>query len=595
MEIQDAKKYVDIFQKDGHSREETVDLISALPVNGERSELFEYIEIKYQTTPCRELTEYNLTDAGNAEYFTEQYGNILRYDHQRGRWLQWHTHCWRPENDGNIMRLALRAARSRYKEAVNVADLELRERISKWAIQSEQRFRLEACIAIASNLKPIADSGEHWDADGCLFCVKNGVIDLHTGSLRPGKPDDMITMQSPVTFEPEAKAPRWTQFIKEVSNGDSELEIYLQRGVGYSLTAETKAQLWFFLYGLGTNGKTTFTMTIRRLMGDYGVRIDSEDLMIRDKKSRGSNPKEGVADTRGKRYAVASEVQDGKKLDIGLLKDMSGQDSIKARRLYEHELEFIPTHKLWMFGNHKPIITDTTHAAWRRLKLIPFIYTVPDGVLDLDLQSKMEDELPGILNWAITGCLEWRRENFNEPGVVTDAVAAYRHDSDILADFLEDCCIFEHMATVSKSELKATYENWCKENGQDPVTRNTFKNRLMEKGIGEQRSSDGNIRLWVGIREKTKDGDGQIPDISDKTLKGFETNLTKLPEFPTKSPREERKSYSLQETDKTFVSNAPAGDMPPYPDKPCPKCGSEWTLNENGTNYICSECKYELK
>jgi len=416
-----------------------------------------------------------------------------------------------------------------------------------------------------------------------LFCVENGVIDLRSGELRPGKQEDMITMQTPVVYGAEAKAPRWLQFLDQVTGSNTELISYLQRGVGYSLTGETKAQLWFFLYGLGTNGKTTFTMTIRRLMGDYGVRIDSDDLMIKDKKARGSNPKEGVADTRGKRYAVASEVQDGKRLDIGLLKDMSGQDSIKARRLYEHEVEFLPTHKLWMFGNHKPVITDTTHAAWRRLKLIPFNFEVPENEIDDDLPTKLDMELPGILNWAIAGCLEWQSQKLSEPAVVTDAVAAYRHDSDILADFIEDCCILEYATTVPKSELKEAYENWCKDNGQEPITRNTFKNRLMEKGIGEGRSSDHKTRIWRGIRERTP------ADISDKTLENLASNGQKNRNSLIKSPHGDQKWGDLQETTKvlSFLSETASGNsLPPYPTKPC-FCGNdEWELDASG-QYVC--------
>lgn len=569
------------------TREDVQVWLSAQPENGyDPAEAHQLIDRVYQeqageTPPT---TPFNLTDSGNAEYFVSLFGDQVRYDHLRGRWLQWGTHCWRPETDGHIVRLALKAARTRYKAAVSVADLELREKIAKWAISSEQRAKLEASIAIAESLKPIADSGERWDRDGWLFCVQNGVVDLRSGQLRPGRPEDMVTQQSPVTFEPGAKAPRWEQFLDQVTGGNGELKSYLQRGVGYSLTAETKGQVWFFLYGLGSNGKTTFTMTIRRLMGDYGVRIDSDDLMIKEKKASGSSPKEGVADTRGKRFAVASEVQDGKRLDIGLLKDMSGQDSIKARRLYEHEQEFLPTHKLWMFGNHKPIITDTTHAAWRRLKLIPFAFKVPENEIDPDLQAKLDAELPGILNWAIAGCLEWQRENFNEPGVVTDAVAAYRHDSDLLADFIEDCCILEHMATASKSEMKDAYEQWCKENGQEPISRNTFKTRLIEKGVGEGRAGKRG-RFWTGIRLRTKADNG---DISDKTPGDFVAKVTKQTEFPIKSPHEERNSNTLQESDKSFVTDT-LGDLPD-----CPVCGrNEWTFSPDGD--LTCPCGYRQK
>jgi putative DNA primase/helicase len=590
MELNEVKQLIDTYHSAGKNREDTASIVSALPINGEEVEAFEYIEFRYQSTSEKELTLYNLTDAGNAEYFTDLYGNKLHYDHRRSHWLEWHEHYWRPENDVHIIRLALKAARTRYKAAVNIENLKLRDKISSWAIQSEQRSRLEACTAIAKNLKPIADSGDHWDADNWLFCVANGVIDLRTGELRPGKTDDMITLQSPVIFDKDAKCTLWHKFIDQITNGDVELQRYLQRAVGYSLTGETKAQLWFFLYGLGSNGKTTFTMIIRRLMGDYGVRLDSDDLMIKQKKGKGSSPKEGIADTRGKRYAIASEVQDGKQLDIGLLKDMSGQDTIKARRLYEHEIEFLPTHKTWMFGNHKPVIKDTTHAAWRRLKLIPFTYTVPENELDLDLQAKLEGELSGILNWAIEGCLQWQREGFNEPNVVTDAVLEYRHESDILADFIEDTCILEHLVTVVKSDLKETYENWCKENRCDPVTQKTFKDRLTEKGIREGRS--GKVRFWIGIRLKNDtDIDENINDKSDKNDKTHSQSSLKVTRDNEihKSPHTRKENEILCEKPLALVTLDTNDDIPPFPTRPCRNCGGDYYLSDF-KQWLCNNC-----
>lgn len=592
MNIEELKALIDTYHEAGKSRDDTVAIVSALPINGEASTAFEYVDTVYKATG-KGLGEFNLTDAGNAEYFISLYGENLRYDHSRGRWLRWVKHYWKPDTDKGITRLAVKSAREHYKNAVNIADLELRGRVAKWAIQSEGKARLEALVSLAKDFHPIADSGEHWDTNPWLFCVANGVVDLRTGELRDGKQSDMITMQSPVTYDKEAKCPIWLNFIEQVVMGNAEVNDYLQRAVGYSLTGETRSQLWFFLYGLGSNGKSTFTMTVRRMVGDYGVRLDSDDLMIRDKQARGSNPKEGVADTRGKRFAVASEVQDGKRLDIGLLKDMAGQDTIKARRLYEHEVEFMPTHKLWMFGNHKPVITDTTHAAWRRLKLIPFNFTVPDGAIDPDLQSKLEGELPGILNWAIEGCLKWQADGFNEPVIVTDAVAAYRHDSDILADFIEDCCTLEPLATVTKSELKELYDNWCKDNGQEPITRNTFKKRLIEKGIGEGRA--GNIgRFWTGIRVKV---DGDNGDKSDKTNPDFVPKVTKLSNFPTKSSHEEKKLNTLWKV--TKVSSLMPNDLPPeFPSKPC-FCGNSdfWLREQKGqpVEWVCCRCHPQPK
>lgn len=207
MELNEVEQLIDTYHAAGKSREDTVAIVSAIPINGEASEAFEYVELKYKAELEMGLTDYHMTDAGNAEYFCGQYGDNLRYDHARQRWLLWDKHRWKPESDGYIMRLALKSARDRYKAAANITDLELKERIAKWCISSEQRARLEACIAIARNLKPIADDGTQWDTSSWLFCVANGVIDLRTGGLRAGKPEDMITLQSPIVADNTALCP----------------------------------------------------------------------------------------------------------------------------------------------------------------------------------------------------------------------------------------------------------------------------------------------------------------------------------------------------------------------------------------------------
>jgi len=176
---------------------------------------------------------------------------------------------------------------------------------------------------------------------------------------------------------------------------------------------------------------------------------------------------------------------------------MTGGEIIKARRLYEHDVEFAPTHKLWLFGNHKPVITDTTISIWRTVKPIPFTVTIPTEKVDPDLAIELEAELPGMLTWAIKCCLEWQRYSFNEPKVVTSATSDYRHEEDILGDFIDDCCLLKPTGTVPKHELKDAYDAWCNSTGSQPTSQKVLKARLIERGITEGKS--GGARHWRGI------------------------------------------------------------------------------------------------
>ncbi len=258
----------------------------------------------------------------------------------------------------------------------------------------------------------------------------------------------------------------------------------------------------FFLWGLGCNGKSTFVSIIRKLLGNYGDRVNTDLFMVKDKNYGG--PKEGLANLRGKRFIVASEIQDGREFNSPLIKDITGGESVKADRKYEHEVEFQPQCKIWIVGNHKPVIKDTTLSIWRRMRLIPFTVTIPDSEIDPYLEQKLELELPGILTWAVRGCLDWQGSGFGESQAIKTATAEYRHDSDILGDFIEDCCQLDPEARMLKSELKEAYEAWCKDNGQEPVTQRTFSTRIQEKGVISHRGH-ANKHYWVGISLVTQE------------------------------------------------------------------------------------------
>jgi len=222
--------------------------------------------------------------------------------------------------------------------------------------------------------------------------------------------------------------------------------------------------------------------------------------MLKDKSIGG--PKEGLANLKGKRLVVASELEDGRRLAVGLIKDMTGGETIKADRKYEHEIEYQPTHKLWLVGNHRPVISDTTLSIWRRVKLIPFTVTIPQQEVDLDLSFKLEAELSGILSWCVKGCLDWQRDGLGEPHAVVAATASYRREQDILGDFIEDRCIVQPTAEVSKRDLRSLYSEWCRDNNVEEISQRTLRARLMERGITDRKGTGGG-RLWVGIRAKT--------------------------------------------------------------------------------------------
>jgi putative DNA primase/helicase len=512
---------------------------------------------------------------GNAERLIHHYGDILRFSYERKRWLVWTGKVWEWDSGAEITTLAQLTVRNIYHEAGDEPDEKKRKELVSHARRSESDHRINAMINQAQNRVPIKVC--QLDSDPWLFNCLNGTIDLRTGKLLPHRKEDLITTMVALEYDPAAECPQWLTFLDQVTGGDVELQRYLQRAAGYSLTGVTTEQCLFFLYGLGNNGKTTFLETILAMMGGYADTLATETLMIRERYTGG--PRESLANLKGKRLIITSEIPEGRRLNIGLVKDLTGGDTIKADRKYEHEIAFTPTHKIWIRGNHKPIIPDTSLAIWRRIKLIPFTVTIPPEKVDKELNQKLRAELAGILAWAVEGSLAWQLYGLNEPRTVSVATKNYQREQDILADFLEDCCVLEAKASIAKADLKAEYHRWCEDNRVEPIKQHTFRARLMERGVGE--GSDGKNRLWRGIRLRTEgdvitspsdktDDTTKLTDKTDRIFEGF-SYIGKT----EKIPRNLRQKCQ-------FVNG---NDSPECPGEllDCPVCGRcEWEYTPDG-------------
>jgi len=324
---------------------------------------------------------FNLTDTGNAERLVRKHGSNLHYCEVRKKWLVWSGKAWEWNLGSKIMALAKETARAIYAEAANEANDNKRAELVTHAKQSESRFRRAAMADLAISEPEIPITLEELDTDPWLFNCKNGTIDLRTGELKPHDKDDLITHISPVEYLPDAECPLWLEFLKTVTNNDTDLQNYLQRAAGYSLCGDISTQVVFFLYGAGNNGKSTFLNILSEIIGDYSHKA-SMDIFTATKSGSPQGHQEGVVNLQGARFVYAGEVEEGKKLAINLIKDMTGGEPIQGSRKYEHEVKFQPAFKLWLYGNHRPKVTDNTIATWRRLKEIPFTVVIPDSDID---------------------------------------------------------------------------------------------------------------------------------------------------------------------------------------------------------------------
>lgn len=462
-----------------------------------------------------------VTDLCNAERLVARHGRDLRYCHPWRRWLVWDGTRWKSDDVGAVDLRAKETIRAMYGEAAGIIDEKERQSFVKAALRSEAGPRLQAMISLAESELGIPVLPDELDRDAWLLNVKNGTLDLRTGELRPPRREDMLTRLAPAAYDPAAVCPRWEAFLDRIMAGNDRLIGFLQRAVGYSLTASTREQVFFLLHGTGANGKSVFLTTLQAALGDYAGQT-APGLLLEKKGER--HPTE-VADLLGKRLVVATETDSGQRLAEGLVKQVSGGDPVKARRMREDFWQFNPTHKLWLATNHKPRVRGTDYAIWRRIRLIPFNVTIPPEEQDRTLPEKLREELSGILRWAVEGCLAWQRQGLDVPDEVAAATEAYRAEQDVLAGFLAECCIVNPLAKAAAKELYRVYVGWCEESGERPMAQRNFGMQLGERGFENHRGTKTGGSIWRGLGLRTEGTEGTDPDfrinkltLSRKTL-----------------------------------------------------------------------------
>lgn len=435
------------------------------------------------------------TDLGNARRLVATHGNDLRHAPQWGCWLTWDGHRWVEDHTGEVIRRAKAVVDSMLTEIATIGDSDGRKRLAAHWMKSQAAPRIEASARLATTEPSIPVTVDQLDADPWTLNTRSGVLDLRTGQLQAAERRQLVTKLAPVTLEADAECPTWEWFLDWAMCGDRELVGFVQRAVGYSLTGTVGEQCLFFCHGHGDNGKSTFLNVLQRLLGEYAAAAEP-DLLLATTHER--HPA-GMADLLGRRLVVVQEVDEGRRLAEATVKQLTGGDTIKARRMRENFFDFRPTHKLWMAANHRPQVRGTDHAIWRRIRMVPFLAQIAEADKDAALPERLERELPGILQWALRGLQDWRQGGLRPPASVAAATAEYRTEQDHIGRFVEECCQLDAEMCVTAKDLRATYERWCAENGERPWSARAMGPQLVERGCERFQEGHEKAWTWVGI------------------------------------------------------------------------------------------------
>jgi len=417
--------------------------------------------------------------------FSRKYEGELLYVAGWGRWMCWNGARWHEDDTLTVF--------DRCRAICRRASAECGDAKERAAMKIASAQTVAAIERLARADRRHAAVVEQFDADPMVHNTPGGTVDLHNGELHGHEREQYLTKMTAAA--PGGDCPLWRCFLDRVTDGDSELQAFLQRVIGYCLTGSTREHALFFLYGTGANGKSVFLSTIAGLLGDYAKSAPASAFTA---SSTEQHPTD-VAGLRGARFVTATETEDGRWWAEAKIKNLTGGDRVTARFMRQDFFDYVPQFKLVVAGNHKPGLRSVDEAIRRRLHLIPFAVTIGDQERDPDLAEKLKAEYSGILQWAIEGCLMWQREGLNPPAVVRDATDNYLAAEDAIGRWIEDRCSLGGGYWAPGASLFANWQQWCDQTGERPGTQKRFTQGLQARGVESERKGAAGTRGFVGI------------------------------------------------------------------------------------------------
>lgn len=436
------------------------------------------------------------TDTGNGNRFARLFRDRVIFVPGEQKWYLWDGARWVIDRLNYVMELTLHVIDDIRDQANASTDPDTRTRWLRHARSTESYGGRNRMLMSASALLTMTMDVEQLDKDPWKLVVKNGTVDLRTGELRDSDPHDFNTKTADVIYDPDAKCPEWLSHIYKVCEGNQELMSYLQRACGYTLTGVITEQKFFFLHGIGSNGKNVFIDTIAGLMGEYAKIADPNLITARNDAHTSM-----IAELRGVRLAMASETDSAHFINDQRIKDITGSPMLTGRLMYKNNVDFRNSLKLWILGNNYPRIKDSSHGIWRRIQIIPFTATFDRDTRIANYEDILAEERSGILNWMIEGLKRWHdMGDLMEPELIRIAVEEYREDEDLISAFAKS--VLEFVPSTSDQEVYepviavyVEYQLWCNLRGEKPLTSTVFGRKLQHiDGVKKSRLKSINGR-----------------------------------------------------------------------------------------------------
>lgn len=476
-------------------------------------------------------------ELGDGNLFKRLFRKEFIFNKSMGSWLYWAGHHWEVDQMDYALASVEAVAQTYVAEAKRISkqiqELEAEDKpvgeLKSMRKQLNQRVstlrstgRRANCLGFAHTSEgALAVMGNQIDSEPWLLPCENGVINLKTGELEPGRQKDMLLKSSPVTWEGiDAPCPVWEKTLLEVFSDNQRLVEFLQRICGYALVGEVVQSILVVMTGRGRNGKSMIINTLAKVLGPLSGAIRSEMLLDQYRVTSSAGPSPDIMALRGLRMAFASETDDGCRISPSRVKWLTGNDIITGRNPHDkYEVQFKPSHTLFLLTNHKPHAPADDFAFWERMVLFPFNMSFVDREPKTDMErradpylaKKLDEELPGILAWMVRGCLDWRENGLQAPPIVKDAVEEYQRDEDVIADFVDECCIVGSDYSVGATSVYEVFEEWWKKNVSNRVPKQKRFGTLFGKRF--EKRKEGTMKYFgVGLLS----GDDVLPGMDDQ-------------------------------------------------------------------------------
>lgn len=467
------------------------------------------------------LKPSDLSDLGQAIVFAREYGDRVRYN-TATKFLVYDGTVWieddlkaqalsqqltqrqlkearkelRGANDALIRAIeanaggAGEAELSRAKEAMKEA-----RRYHSYVLKRRSSNAITATLKQAAAMLPV--KMDELDSDAYILNTPGGVVDLRTGQIRESEPGDLCTKITGCAPSGE-DAELYFSFLEQVTCGDTDLQNYLQEVAGMFATGNADAEKLIIAHGSGGNGKSSLVNLWALCLGTYAGSIPSESLITR----RSQNKDFSIAELRGKRMIIAAELEEGTRLDTGILKKLCSTDSIMAEKKNKDPFTFRPSHSIILFTNNIPKVGTTDKGTWDRIVLVPFNARFRDTPREIKNYAQyLFDRCGGaVLQWIIEGAVKFAANGskLSQPLCVTRALEEYKEESNWLQHFIDEECVTNGFVEDYSSNIYTRYRSYCENMGEFCRPQVEFSRALEAAGYKKVRSKKGMI--FRGIR-----------------------------------------------------------------------------------------------